>query len=149
MANCKTVCQLCPRLVISQAVTFDNDTLVINLPADRAYVNGERICFVVAQAIPDTVTINAPVGVTIGAGATVYPVTNRCCAQITACGIQTRTKYSAVVSVNTAGSGAIKLLGNPRYCAPDVSAAALNPGTDAATPAPANNAAVRAAAGRS
>lgn len=140
MSNFKPVCQLCKHLAITQAVTFTGGNLVLNLPDDRAYTNGEKVCIVVAQTIPDTATINAPVGVTIGTGTTVYPLTNRCCAQVTAGGIQTRTRYATVVSTNAAGGGAFKLLGAPRYCAPDRSAVSLNP-----TPAPAPTAAAEAA----
>ena len=57
---CKTSCRLCSHLVLSQSVTFANDTLTINIPAG-AYQNGEKYCIVVAQSIPDTTTINAPV----------------------------------------------------------------------------------------
>lgn len=128
MGKCKSVCQLCGNLVISQAVTFTDDTLVINLPGTRSYANGDKICIVVAQTIPDTVTINAPVGITIGDGTTVFPLTDRCCAQLTACGIQARTKYSTYVSADIGGNGAFKLIGNPRYCAPNNTNAVLDPG---------------------
>ena len=70
---CKTSCKLCPHLVISNAATFANDTLTINIPAG-SYQNGEKYCIVVAQSIPDTTTINAPVVITIGAGTTAYPL---------------------------------------------------------------------------
>lgn len=69
---CKPVCRLCDRLVLSQAVAFTGGNLEINLPAG-AYKNGEKYCVVVAQAIPDTTTINAPVYFTIGTGTTLYP----------------------------------------------------------------------------
>ncbi len=78
--SCKTNCKLCDRLVISQAVTFAGGNLVVNLPAG-SYRNGCKYCIVIAQAIPDTATINAPVVVTIGTGTQQYPLTNRCCAQ--------------------------------------------------------------------
>ena len=68
---CKTVCRLCDRLVISQAVTFAGGALTINLPAGN-YRNGQKYCIVVAQSIPDTTTINAPVVVTIGTGCLLY-----------------------------------------------------------------------------
>ena len=101
---CKPVCRLCDRLVLSQAVAFTGGNLEINLPAG-AYKNGEKYCVVVAQAIPDTTTINAPVYFTIGTGTTLYPMTKRNCAQVTACGIRTRTKYSlCVVTTPTGGS---------------------------------------------
>ena len=113
---CNNVCRLCKHFVISSAVTFTGGNLVINIPAG-AYANGEKYCIVVAQTIPSTTTINAPVYVTIGTGTTLYPVTNKCCAQLTACAIRTRTKYSTVVSTTPTG-GAFKLLGRPA-CAPN------------------------------
>lgn len=113
---CKNVCTLCPRLVISQAVTFADGVLAINLPAG-SYRNGEKYCIVVAQTIPATTTINAPVVVTIGTGTAQYPLTKRNCAQVTACGIRTRTRYATTVSTSATG-GAFRLLGSP-CCAPN------------------------------
>lgn len=107
---CKPVCKLCGRLVISQSVTFTGGNLVINLPAG-SYNNGCKYCIVVAQAIPAAATINAPVVITIGAGTQQYPLTDRRCAPVTACGIRTRTRYSAVVATSPTG-GAFRLLGN-------------------------------------
>ena len=65
--SCKPVCKLCDKFVISQSVTFTGGNLVINLPAG-SYNNNCKYCIVVAQSIPDTTTINAPVFVTIGTG---------------------------------------------------------------------------------
>lgn len=113
---CKNVCTLCPRLVISQAVTFADGALAINLPAG-SYRNGEKYCIVVAQTIPAATTINAPVVVTIGAGTAQYPLTKCNCAQVTACGIRTRTRYATTVFTNATG-GAFRLLGSP-CCAPN------------------------------
>lgn len=104
---CKTSCKLCPHLVISQAVTFANDTLTINIPAG-AYQNGEKYCIVVAQSIPDTTTINAPVVITIGAGTTAYPLTDCNCAQATAESIHTRTRYATRVATSATGTGTFK-----------------------------------------
>lgn len=120
---CKNVCKLCDRLIISQAVTFADGTLTINLPAG-SYQNGQKYCIVVAQSIPDTATINAPVVVTIGTGTVQYPLTKCNCAQVTACGIRTRTKYSTVVGT-TATGGTFRLLGRPA-CAPNNALAAIN-----------------------
>lgn len=111
---CKPTCKLCDKLIISQAVTFDGTSLVINLPAG-AYNDGGKYCIVVAQAIPAATTINAPVVITIGTGTVQYPLTNRCCAQVTACGIRTRTRYSTCVSTTPTG-GTFKLLGNTCPC---------------------------------
>lgn len=129
--SCKPVCKLCPRLVISQAVTFTGGNLVINLPAGN-YMAGEKYCIVVAQAIPAAATINAPVVITIGTGTQLYPLTNRCCAQLTACTIRTRTRYAAVVSTSGTG-GTFKLLGNACPC-PTNNLPSIN-GTAPAAPA--------------
>ena len=120
---CKNVCRLCDRLVISQAVTFADGTLTINIPAG-SYGRGCKYCIVVAQAIPAATTITAPVVITIGAGTEEYPLTRCDCAQVTACGIRTRTKYSAIVSTDATG-GTFKLLGKP-CCSPDNSLAAID-----------------------
>lgn len=115
MSNCRNICRLCDRLIISQSVTVitvdGTDTLVIDLP-QRAYNDCEKYCIIVAQAIPTTATILMPVAFSIGGvTTTVYPLTNSCCQQITACGIRTRTKYSTRVITNATG-GVFRLLGN-------------------------------------
>lgn len=112
----KYVCQLCDRLVISQAVTFADGTLTVNLPAGT-YGDGCRYCVVIAQSIPVATTITAPVVFTIGTGTEEYPLTNRCCAQVTACGIRSRTKYAVCVATSATG-GTFKMLGKP-FCSPD------------------------------
>lgn len=129
--SCKNVCALCPRLVISQAVTFAGGVLAINLPAGD-YRNGEKYCIVVAQTIPAATTINAPVVVTIGTGTAQYPLTKRNCAQVTACGLRTRTRYATTVFTNATG-GAFRLLGSP-CCAPSNALTSID-GTAPATAA--------------
>lgn len=108
-------CKLCPNLVISQAVTFADGTLTINLPAG-SYNNGQRYCIVVAQSIPTTATITAPVVVTIGAGTEEYPLVGCNCAQLTACAIRSRTRYATRVVTDSAG-GSFRLMGRA-CCAP-------------------------------
>jgi len=119
--------------VLSQAVTFTGGNLVINLPAG-SYNNRQKYCIVVAQAIPDAATINAPVVITIGTGTQTYPVTNRCCAQLTACAIRTRTRYAMVVATSATG-GSFKLLGNACPC-PTNNLSSINGTAPAAPPAP-------------
>lgn len=114
MSNCKNICKLCPRLIISQSVsvvTVDGtDTLVIDLP-QRAYNNGCKYCIIIGQTIPTTATIQMPVAFSIGGvTTTVYPFVQCGCIQITACGVRTRTKYSTCVST-TATGGVFRLLG--------------------------------------
>ena len=126
--NCKPVCKLCDKLILSQSVTFTGGNLVINLPAG-SYNNHEKYCIVVAQAIPDTTTISAPVFITIGTGTVNYPLTKRNCAQVTACGIRTRTKYSVCVVTNSTG-GSFRMLGEP-CCSPTNNLTSID-GTDPA-----------------
>ena len=105
--------KLCNNLVISDSVTVvtidGTDTLVIDVPA-TTFTDGCRYEIVVAQTIPATATINMPVAISIG-GSTdvVYPLTRCDCAQITACGIRTRTRYPVLVSTNAVG-GVFKVL---------------------------------------
>lgn len=120
---CNHVCKLCDRLVISQAVTFASGVLTINIP-EGSYERGKKYCIVIAQRIPDETIINAPVVVTIGAGTVAYPLTRRNCAQVTACGIRTRTRYGVCVATSATG-GSFRLLGNP-CCAPDNSLRSIN-----------------------
>ena len=108
--SCKNVCSLCSKLILSTSVSFTGGNLVVTIP-DGSYNNGEKYCIVVSQSIPDTTTINAPVVIQIGTGANLYPVSKKNCAQLTASGLRTRTKYAMRVhtSVNTA---TFRLLGD-------------------------------------
>ena len=128
--SCSPNCALCSKIRISQSVTFTGGNLIVNIP-DGSYNDGCKYCIVVAQTIPTTTTINAPVFITIGTGTTLYPLTDRCCRQVTACGIRTRTRYSVCVAT-TATGGTFKMLGNP-CCAPNNRLTSIN-GTTPTTP---------------
>lgn len=121
--SCKNVCHLCDNFIISNSVTFTGGNLVIDLPAG-SYSNNRKVCIVVAQSIPDATTINAPVYITIGGGAVLYPLVKRNCRQVTACGLRTRTRYSTIVET-TNNSGLFRMLGNP-CCSPDNRLTAIN-----------------------
>ena len=131
--SCKPVCRLCDKLVISQSVTFTGGNLVINLPAG-SYNNCEKYCIVLAQSIPTTTTISAPVVITIGDGTEPYPLTKRNCAQVTACGVRTRTRYSVCV-VTSATGGSFRMLGQP-CCSPSNNLTSID-GTAPTTTTPA------------
>ena len=109
--ECKNVCRLCDKLILSNAVTFTAGTgLIITIP-EGSYNDGCKYCIVVAQTIPAETTITAPVFIQIGDGTELYPL-NKCdCTQATACSIRTRTKYSTRVETS-ATTGVFKLLGN-------------------------------------
>lgn len=121
-------CKLCPRLIISDSVTFTAPNLIIDIPAG-SYANSQQYCIVVAQAIPEGTTLTAPVFITIGGGTELYPL-NRCNGvQATAAGIRSRTKYKTVVNTTT-DSGAFRLRGNI-CCYPTDDLAALTGGETA------------------
>lgn len=129
--NCNA---LCPNLIISTSVTLvtvgGTDTLLINIPTGT-YQNGCKYCIVVAQSIPTTVTISTPVAISIGGDTTtVYPLVNKCCAQVTACAIRSRTRYATLVTTSATG-GTFKVL-NGLCCAPNNNLASL-PVTTTAT----------------
>jgi hypothetical protein len=110
LMSCPATKRLCDKLVISDSVTFTGGNLVIDLPS-ASYNNGQKYCIVVAQTIPATTTIDAPVVITIGGDATTtYPLVNCDCSPVTACAINTRTRYSTCVRTTTTG-GSFKLLG--------------------------------------
>ena len=129
---CKSVCQVCKKLVISQAINFTDNTLIVDLPAG-SYQDGCKYCIIFAQNIPQTATIGSNVVFTIGSGTVQYPLVNRCCRPVTACGIRTRTKYSVVVET-TASGATFKMLGNPA-CSPSNNLTAIN-GTAPTTDTP-------------
>ena len=116
---CKPSCKLCKNLVITQSATIvavnGVDTLVFDLPA-RTYLDGCKVCVVIAQTLPAETTIVTPVAFSIGGDTTtVYPFVRCDCSQVTACAIRTRTRYSTIVSTNAIG-GVFKSLGGLCPC---------------------------------
>ena len=131
MSNCKNMCRLCDRLILSQSVVFTSGTgLIITIP-EGAYNNGQKYCIVIAQTIPAETTISAPVFIQIGGGSVLYPLDKCDCTQATACSIRTRTKYSTRVETTPTG-GLFKLLGNV-CCAPNNNLRSINGTTPVVT----------------
>ena len=131
MSNCKNVCKLCPKLILSTATTFTAGTgLIITIP-EGAYNDGGKYCIVIAQTIPAETTISAPVFIQIGAGSVLYPLDKCDCTQATACSMRTRTKYSTRVETTPTG-GIFKLLGNI-CCAPNNNLRSINGTTPVVT----------------
>lgn len=107
---CKNICKLCDKLIISNSVTVAGDgNVIVNIPAG-SYLNGEKYCIVIAQAIPATATVNAPVYISIGTGSQSYQLVTKCCQPVLASQVRTRTKYSTHV-VTTPTGGVFKLMG--------------------------------------
>lgn len=101
---------MCNRLIISDSITFSDNTLLIDLPSG-SYANNQKYCIVVAQNLPATTTITAPVAITIGGDTTTtYPLVNCDCSNVYACSINKRTRYSVVVRTDVT-SGVFKLTG--------------------------------------
>jgi hypothetical protein len=139
MSNCiNQNCRLCRNIVISTSVTVvtidGTDTLVIDIPTGF-YPDCRRVCLVVAQTIPATTPITAPVAISIGGDTTtVYPIVNCDCSQVTACAIRTRTKYGLCISTS-ATSAVFKSL-KKLNCYPTDTLAVI-PAPATATPTPA------------
>lgn len=114
MSECIRNCKLCDKFILSQSITFTGGNLVVNLPAG-SYGNGVKYCIVLAQTIPTTATINAPVVFTIGTDTTQYPFTNCDCTPVLASQVRKRRIYNT--RVNTAiSSGVFKYIG--KYALP-------------------------------
>jgi len=133
---CSNVCRLCNHLAISTAVAFTDGSLVVTLPP-ATYQNGEKVCVVIAQAIPAETTITAPVVIQIGEGTEQYPLTTRCCAQVTACGVRTRTRYATRVVTSAVGA-TFRMLGTPA-CSPNNALPSIDGTAPTAPTTPAGN----------
>lgn len=131
MSECIKNCRLCDKFILSQSITFTGGNLVVNLPAN-AYGNCQKYCIVLAQSIPTTTTINAPVVFTIGTGTTQYPFVNCNCTPILASQIRTRRLYSTRVNTTVSG-GIFKYIG--KCCLPSNSTTTIQ--SIPVTPAPA------------
>ena len=108
--SCSNIGKLCNNFIISDDVTFADNTLTINIP-DGVYENKHKYCLVVAQTIPEDTTISSPVLITIGDETTEYPLVKCDCSPVYACSLSNRTRYSTKVSTEI-GGGVFKLLGN-------------------------------------
>lgn len=139
MSNCiNNKCNLCKNLTITTSVSVvavdGVDTLVFDIPAGGCYCNGNKICLVVAQTIPETATVNQPVAISIGGDTTtVYPIVRCDCATATACQFRTRKKYPLRIQTS-ATSAVFKSLGG-LSCCPTYQLQAIPAPAAAATPA--------------
>lgn len=109
--GCNCDCKICNNMVYSTAVTYTAPNLVITVPADFTYTRGRRVCIVVAQSIPATTVVDAPVVIRIGAGTVLYPLVNCNGIPVTARYIRPRRKYGTCVVTN-ATSGVFRLFKN-------------------------------------
>lgn len=108
--SCSNIGKLCNNFIISEDVTFADNTLTINIP-DGVYNNKHKYCLVIAQDIPEDTTISAPAVITIGTETTEYPLVKCDCTPVYASSLSNRTRYSTRVSTEI-GGGVFKVLGN-------------------------------------
>lgn len=122
--ECVKNCKLCNKFILSQSITFSGGNLIVNLP-QNVYGNCQKYCIVLAQSIPATTTINAPVVFTIGTETTQYPFVNCDCTPVLASQVRTRRVYPT--RVNTAvNSGVFKYIGKyPLPCRATVAAGSI------------------------
>lgn len=136
--SCKNTCKMCDKLISVNSISFtagtgsNPGTLVINLQAG-SYNNNCKYCILIDKNFPIATTRLANVVFTIGTGTQQYPLVNRCCHPVTACGIHERHKYS--ICVETTATGAVfKMLGTP-FCQPNNNLRAVNGTAPVAEPA--------------
>lgn len=100
--------KICDNIIISDSVTVTDGSVYIDVP-ERTFSNCEKVSLVVAQNIPDTATVNAPVYITIGGvTTTLYPLIACNGSTVTASMVKPRNKYSLVVII-TGENGLFKL----------------------------------------
>ncbi len=107
---CKNICKMCNRLVVSTTITVAAGEMIITLPAG-AYLQGEKYCLVLAQAIPaDAVDPGLPVVIQTTGDTTDYPLLDKAGLQVTADQLRTRTRYATRIYETLTGS-AFRLIG--------------------------------------
>lgn len=129
---CKNSCRLCPRFIISTAVTWNGTNVVITIPAG-SYLNNSRYCLVVSQIIPAEATINSTVLIQVGTGTQTYQLVKCNCRPFLAKDLSTRTRYSTIVET-TPTSAVFRFIGK-QCCIQDGSNLPAVNGTAPAAPA--------------
>ena len=128
---CRTSEKICKHLRISQDIAFTGGNLVITL-RPGSFDDGEKVCIVLAQAIPTATTVDAPVMIQIGTGPVLYPLQKCNGRPVTARNVSPRHRYSTRV-LTTSDSGIFRLMGN-LCCQSGDNLAAINGEGTPATP---------------
>lgn len=99
---CNCGCKCCPLLVKSTALTYNSETNVLSITIPEAtYLNHQRLCLVIAQAIPSGVNANTTVNILVGTGPTGYPIYTRFLNDVYADSLMTRRVYPLLVATDT------------------------------------------------
>lgn len=96
-------CKLCNRLAFINDVAFTDGVLILTLPETISYNDRERYCFVITTALPDGVTLNAPVAAVVGDGTTQFPLLTRSGDPVVSQQINVRRRYPVRINTTTAG----------------------------------------------
>lgn len=91
-------CGGCIHFVKTNSVTLLGNVLILNIP-QASYSNKEKVCICIAQTIP-SVTSADTVVITIGAGATQYPLRTRCGNNVHADQLRSRKVYHTNVATD-------------------------------------------------
>lgn len=146
MYNCNQCSnRLCSHYIISENTTVTPingvPTLLIDLPAGT-YGNCQKYCIIV-RTLPDDVTVNMPVAITIdGVATTVYPlICSKTGLQAVGCQVRSRSRIQVCVQTSATGGVFRALCGLGAYC-PDVLASLPAPEVAPPTTPAVQNAAV-------
>ena len=101
MSCCSNMpCHCCRHLVRSTAVALADGALAITIPA-VTLSNRERVCLVVAQALPAGTTADTPVQLLITGSTTPYPLQTHFGNRVYADQIRTRRVYHLTAATDT------------------------------------------------
>ena len=91
-------CGGCIHFVKTNSVTLQGNVLTLNIP-QASYSNKERVCICIAQTIPNITSADTVV-ITIGTGATQYPLRTRCGNNVHADQLRSRKVYHTNVATD-------------------------------------------------
>ena len=91
-------CGGCIHFVKTVSATVQDNVLILNIP-QASYSNKEKVCICIAQTLPD-VTSAETVVVTIGTGATQYPLRTRCGNNVHADQVRSRKVYHTNIATD-------------------------------------------------
>lgn len=91
-------CGGCEHFVRTNSVTLTGGVLVLNIP-QKTYSNKEKVCICIAQLIPDVTSADTVV-ITIGDGATQYPLRTKCGNNVHADQLRSRKVYHTNVATD-------------------------------------------------
>lgn len=100
-SNCypNTNCRICSNIVVSTNVAISGSEMVITIPA-ATYTNNEKLCILVAQAIPASAT-PLPVVIQVTGASATTPFRTTCGHNIYSDQLRTRTIYPSYAATDS------------------------------------------------